>query len=194
MIGFDYDLEQWINGPAGHHPIWDSLAVQVAGWAEPLFIAVVVLWFILGWLRGRAPDHYGALAALLAAGGALSINLIISHIWLRARPFVAHPGTVHLLLSHSRDASFPSDHAAAAFAISVVLLAVHRRAGLAALTFAAAMSYARVYVGDHYPGDVLAGAAIGLVVGALFVRWQEPLAATLGRFVDGRLKAMHLPL
>lgn len=190
----DYQHEQWVNGPAGHHPIWDALAVQLASWAEPLFIAVVVLWFLAGWLRGRILDRQGASAALLAAGGALLINLIISHLWDRSRPFVTHPDTVQVLLGHSRDASFPSDHASAAFAIATVLFAAHRGAGLAALTFAALMSYARVYVGDHYPGDVLAGAVIGLIMGGLLVSRLDPIAKLVIRLIDTGIRLVHLPL
>jgi len=168
--------------------------VQVATWAEPLFVALVAVWFLAGWLRGRLLDRQGAVAALLAAGGALLVNVIISHLWDRARPFVAHPGTVHVLLAHSQDASFPSDHAAAAFAISAVLLAAYRPVGAAALAFATVMSLARVYVGDHYPGDVLAGAAIGLIFGALLVTWLYPAASYARQLADTAIRVVHLPL
>src|SRR5579883_1450224 len=118
----DYQLERWINGPAGHYPALDALAVLVANWGALLFIAVVAVWFLMGWWTGRALDRQAAVTALLAAGAALLVNVIVSHVWNRARPFVAHPASVHVLLAHSSDASFPSDHAAAAFAIAIVLL------------------------------------------------------------------------
>jgi undecaprenyl-diphosphatase len=137
----------------------------VALWGEPVFIAVVVAWLLWGLARENSDDWTGALTALLAAGLALGANLLISHIWTRPRPFADHPGAVHVLLAHNADASFPSDHAAAGFAVALVLLRHHRRLGWAAVAAAALMSFARVYVGDHYPGDVLAGAAIGTVAG-----------------------------
>jgi undecaprenyl-diphosphatase len=136
-----------------------------AAWGEPLFIAVVVVWLLWGLARGRPDDWLGAVTALVAAALALGANLLISHFWVRPRPFADHPGAVHVLLAHSADASFPSDHAAAGFAVAVVLLRHHRRLGWAAVAAAAVMSFARVYVGDHYPGDVLAGALIGSVAG-----------------------------
>lgn len=190
----DYQLEQWINGPAGQHHVLDTIAVLVANWAEPLFISIVVLWFVVGWAHGRVLDRQGALGALLAAGAALLINVIISHVWDRARPFVAHPGTVHVLLAHSQDASFPSDHAAAAFAIAAVLLAAYRPLGVTACAFAVLVSYARVYVGDHYPGDVLAGAVIGLIVGALLVTWLYPVVSFVRQLADSSIRLAHLPL
>jgi undecaprenyl-diphosphatase len=166
----DYQLEHLINGPAGSHPLWDGLMTLSAQLAEPAFIGLVAIWFLIGWFGNRRLDRLGALGALGAAAGALAVNLVVSHLWYRPRPFVEHPSTVHLLVKHSSDASFPSDHAAAAFAIAVVLLVVHRRLGALAVLAAALVAYARVYAGEHYPGDVLAGAAIGLVTALVVPR------------------------
>jgi membrane-associated phospholipid phosphatase len=138
-----------------------------------------------------AQDRWGAIAALLAAGGALGINLLISDLWYRARPFVAHP-TVHLLVSHTRDASFPSDHAAAGFAIAAVLFSLHRRLGVVALASATFISYARVYVGDHYPGDVAAGLVVGVAVAVLMLTWLRPVATLLAGWVDRLLQLVRL--
>lgn len=163
----DFTIEQWINGSAGAHPALDSVMKAAAIGAELLFAAVVGVWFVIGWWTGRAPERRGAIAALLAAGGALVVNQVIAHLWDRPRPFIAHPGVVHLLVSHSTDASFPSDHAAAAFAIATVLLLAHRRLGFLVSLSGVLVSYARVYVGDHYPSDVAGGAVVG--VGAALV-------------------------
>lgn len=118
--------------------------VHLAGWGEAIFIGVVALWFMLGWLRGYPSDRQGAITALLGAIVALLVNQIISHLWMRPRPFVAHPDTVQLLLRHSTDPSFPSDHASPAFAIAGALFVMHLRLGTVALLFAVGMSYARV--------------------------------------------------
>jgi undecaprenyl-diphosphatase len=166
----DFRLEQWINGPAGSHPAWDSAMKALANGAELIFLAIVAAWFLVGLGRRRTADLVGAVAALIAAALALAVNQVIGLFWTRPRPFVAHPGAVHVLASHAADASFPSDHAAAAFAIAAVLVVLHRRVGIAALVLATAVAYARVYVGDHYPGDVAAGALIGIVSAVVVVR------------------------
>lgn len=163
----DFQLEQWINRGAGSHHIVDAIMVILAQWSEPCFIALVLGWFVFGALGGRPGERQAARAALLASGLALVVNQLISHVWSRPRPFVGHPGSVHVLLAHSADSSFPSDHVAAAVAIGLVIWAVHRRLGLASLVLAAAVGYARVFVGDHYPGDVVGGAVVGLVSGAI---------------------------
>lgn len=177
-------MEQWINGPAGSLPVLDTIMKAAATLAEPLFAAIVVVWFLAGWWTGRPQERRGAVAALIAAAGALLVNLIIGHLWARPRPFVAHPTVVHLLVAHSTDASFPSDHAAAAFAIGVVLVVAHRRLGILALAAAVLLSYARVYVGDHYPGDVAGGAVIGVLAALAVLIWLRPIPTAVSRAVD----------
>jgi len=190
----DYRIEQWVNGPAGHHALLDTFMRDAANWGEWLFAGIVIVWFAYAWLAGGGADRRGVLAALLAAATALVVNQVISHIWARPRPFVAHPDTVHVLLGYSRDASFPSDHAAAGFAIATTLLLVHRRWGLAAIATAVLMSYARVFVGLHYPGDVIAGAVIGVAVGWGLMRWgRRPLTAAQ-EWLDRTAIGLHLPL
>jgi undecaprenyl-diphosphatase len=190
----DYRIERWINGPAGHHAALDGLMRHAATWGQWLFIALLAGWFILGWARGRARDRQGALTALIAGGGALLVNQGLSHLWGRDRPFADHPRAVHLLIGHGADGSFPSDHAAGAFAIAAVLFVLHRRLGVLALLAAALMSFARVYVGVHYPGDVLAGALVGVAVAVLLLTWLAPLMSGLRLIVDRLIRALRLPL
>lgn len=108
-----------------------------------------------------APVRRAAVAAGLSAGLGLLVVKIITEFYDRARPFVAHPGAVHLFARHAADAGFPSDHATASMAIAVAFL-LRRRFGWGMLTivFAVILDFGRVAVGFHYPTDVL-GAAIG---------------------------------
>jgi undecaprenyl-diphosphatase len=77
----------------------------------------------------------------------------------RQRP-VDHP-----LVTEPTSSSFPSGHAATSFACAATLAPFASRTGAIVLyVLAAAIAYSRVYVGVHYPLDVLAGAALGLLV------------------------------
>lgn len=136
---------------------------------------------------------------------AIALNILLGHLFFEPRPFVSHPGVVHQLIAHAADASFPSDHEAVAAAIATVLVVYpvrllrQRRAatllpgGVAsagalnglvrlavplavlALVCAAYVGVSRVYVGVHYPGDILGGAACG-TIGGLGAASLRPLA------------------
>src|SRR5207248_6535143 len=84
------------------------------------------------------------------------------------RPPLADP-TVHALVPVPHDPSMPSGHAMMAFAGAVVLAAVVPRLRWPLLVLAAGVAASRVYVGVHYPSDVLAGAVLGAAVGAAAV-------------------------
>ncbi len=183
----DFRIEQWINGPAGHSGPLDAVMVGAALGALWVYVAVVVLWFAWGWWRGSAADRLGAIAATGAAVLGLLVNKVIGLAWDRPRPFVAHPALVHLLASHARDASFPSDDATGTFAIAVVLFAFHRGWGTVALIGAVLVCYARVFVGFHYPSDVLAGAAIGTIAAVLAATYLRALPELVRRVVDAVL-------
>ena len=89
---------------------------------------------------------------------------------------------MHLFVAPTHDASFPSDHATAGFAIAVSIVLRSRRIGCLALAMALIMSVGRVAVGVHYPSDVLAGALLGSAAALLL--WLPPIRGPLHRFAD----------
>jgi undecaprenyl-diphosphatase len=150
----------------------------------PLFaVATVGLWLVSR-PGGDRRWKVASASALAAAAVAMLANQVISHLWERPRPFTAHPLATHLLAPVSPDPSFPSDHAAVAFAIAFAVLAFSRWAGAAFLAAAAAIAVSRVVVGVHYPSDVLAGALVGWTAALVVTRWAAPLLAPLIRLVE----------
>ena len=125
---------------------------------------------------------------LLAAAGwagvatmlAVALNQPAGHLFGESRPYVAHPAMLRLA-DVTSDFSFPSDHATMAGAVAAGLLLVDRRLGLLALAAGLLMGFARVYVGAHYPWDILAGFTLGASV--VLLGWlvlQRPLVALTG--------------
>jgi undecaprenyl-diphosphatase len=84
------------------------------------------------------------------------------------------------------DWSFPSNHAAIAAAAAVALLFVSRRLAVVAIVAALAMGASRVWVGAHYPHDVLAGLAAGALVAAAVMLAARRQAETLARRLTSR--------
>ena len=81
----------------------------------------------------------------------------------RPRPYITEPQPPPLFIGVRGD-SFPSAHAATSFAAAVVLTSLYPRRWPVFFGLAVAIAFSRVYVGVHYPGDVLAGAALGVLI------------------------------
>jgi undecaprenyl-diphosphatase len=189
----DYTLFKSVNGLSGDKTL-DGFFELISRDVSTVLVIAVALLFLVPWRSHRRERRAGAVAATLAAALSLGLNQLISPAVDRVRPYLAHPAHAHLLIAPSHDPSFPSDHATGAFAIALAVFAYDRAVGAAMLVLAALVSFSRVYVGTHYPGDVAGGIAVAGVVVALLVRtparrWVEALAAACGRLWDGMLAA-----
>lgn len=187
----DYSIFKAINGLSGSSGP-DAIFRFVANDFEYVLIALVALAFLAPGHWHRESRRPGAVLATAAAGVALILNQPLSHAVDRLRPFVAHPGIAHVLVARSHDPSFPSDHATGGFALACGMFLYDRTIGTVLFALAAVLAFARVYVGVHYPGDVLAGAAIGILWALLLWipllrRQLERVASLLAGLWDGLL-------
>ena len=146
------------------------------GNAGLLWIGVSVL--MLCFPRTRKAGFLSLLAMLL---GLLCTNVVLKHLVGRTRPWLVVDGLVPLVAEHDPN-SFPSGHTCAAFAsASAWWRTLPRRwMGVVGVVMAVLMGFSRLYVGVHFPTDVLAGAAVGLFCGWLaWLLWKR-LAAWRG--------------
>lgn len=168
----DVSLLYDINGIARDAPPWFDRVMEFVGeYGILLGLVLVVLW--CWWSvrrRGTLADSVSAVTGLvwapLAAGIALLVNIPIRGFVERPRPFNDHEG-LDVLVDGKTDFSFVSDHATMAMAIGVGLFVAHRKFGLAAIALAFAEGFCRVYMGVHYPTDVIGGFALGTAVALL---------------------------
>jgi undecaprenyl-diphosphatase len=145
------------------------VALSVGGYAGLLWIGLAVVLALTGGRSVLGGAVYTAACVWLADLVVLAVKAGVD----RPRPFDAMP-TVDVLLGGTVGHSFPSGHAATSAAGALALALVYPRAASAFVALAAAVAYSRVYVGVHYPGDVLGGLAFGLVVGALAAAALRP--------------------
>lgn len=174
-MNFDWTLFSALNAWAGHSAVLDTLGIFLAEDALVLFgLLLAAMWVWPGSIDQRRARQRHVLNAALAACGALLTAYFLGVFFYRARPFVDH--AVTLLIAHPPDASFPSDHLAAAGALVIALWPVLGRARWAWIGLSAAIGLARLFVGVHYPTDVLGGFMLGAVWGLLAL-WLAPRAA-----------------
>lgn len=185
----DWSLLHALNDFLFHHDAVEDPVLFYVNASEALFAATLAVVF----LAARGERHAGwrraTVAAALSAAVALATGQAIADVVDRVRPFVADPHQVHLFAAHAADASFPSDHATASFAIAVAIFLRKRGWGTFALVAATLLSVGRVAVGYHFPTDVLAGAALGTAAALLLWipalrRRVDALADLLGRPLD----------
>ncbi|HVC82926.1 MAG TPA: phosphatase PAP2 family protein [Chloroflexota bacterium] len=165
----DYQLAKAINGLSGHNGAVDAIMEAIATKGPYILLALIaLLWLLPSPNTPRGLERRLVLYAVLTAAVALGINQIIGHLWLRPRPFVAHPDHIRLLVTEAHDSSFPSDHAALGFGLAFPILLGRRDWGLLMLVCGFILGFARVFVGAHYPGDIAGSFVIALILTAIF--------------------------
>ncbi|MGP4052422.1 phosphatase PAP2 family protein [Streptomyces sp. 2A115] len=175
----DVDLLYDINGLAKDAPQWFDRGMEFVGeWGLLAAMVLLVVWCWWSVRRRGGEDAASSVAALvwapLAAAVAVLVNVPIRGFVERPRPFVAHED-LDVLIGGKTDYSFVSDHATLTMAMGVGLFVANRKFGLVGIGIALLEGFCRVYMGVHYPTDVIGGFALGTAVVLLL----SPLAMAL---------------
>src|ERR671930_900097 len=162
LVSLDAGLAIWV-ATHRYKPL-DDVFVRL-GTIEKLGLAWIVLAFVVCLVtrRGLAAAVGWAVLVAVVTFAADAVSFGVKDLVHRTRPFDAHPQTPPLYVAHS--SSFPAGHAATAFAGALLLSYLAPRAAPLFVLLATAIGYSRVYVGVHYPGDVVAGALVGVLCG-----------------------------
>jgi undecaprenyl-diphosphatase len=163
----DIHLLRQINDLAKQAPRGVDRTVEFLG--QYGLIGLSLLLAALCWWRvaRRAPAAEapaavaGVLWSALAAGVAVLLNIPIRALVQRPRPSVDHDGLDVLVRGHAHHYSFVSDHATLTAAVAVGVFMVSRKFGTVAILLALGEGFCRVYMGVHYPTDVIGGFALG---------------------------------
>lgn len=129
-----------------------------------IMIALLVIVWFLGDPSKQRIVFYACVASIVALVLAKwGISPAVGH----PRPFVEGP--VYQLVAHVPDPSFPSKHASFVFALAAASFFIGRRFGLWMLLLAVLTGVSRVYVGVHYPGDILGGFLLGSLLSVILI-------------------------
>ena len=172
-------LDLWImshvNSLVNRWWILDAAIVQTS-YLTLLTGAVLMAMFWWSWMehgKETAEQHVTLMLTLFATVPAVFVARALAYsLPYRERPI--HDPRLHFHIAYTQDptwlihwSSFPSDHAAVSFCVAMGLCMVSRRLGTWAIAYAALISLPRVYLGFHYPTDILGGALVGMGVAYL---------------------------
>ena len=153
----EYIRQDWMEG------LWKGITMLGdSGW---FWIALSLLWMV-----PRRTRWIGITSLAAIVIGALITNVTLKNLVARTRPYEVVEGLA-LLIEKQGDYSFPSGHTCASFAAAgVYWRMLPKRCSIPLLILAAMIAFSRLYVGVHYPTDVLAGLLIGLL--AAWAAWH----------------------
>lgn len=185
---FDQALFLLINASA--HP--PHAMVLFATLVAKYVILLVPLHLVLVWSAGNQRMRIIATTALAALVLALAANLAIGLLVHTPRPFVA--GIGHTFMAHRPNSSFPSNHATVFFTYAAVLM-VFGKDGLAVAfgLLGLAVAWSRVYLGIHYPLDMVGAAVVGALAASATV-WTMRRFGRRPLVASERLHAALMPL
>ena len=188
----DWRAYHGLYGLSLHHHWLGSLFSAIEAASIPFMVAATLsLWLLARPARGRK-WKLAAASAVGAAAAALLVNQVVHSLWDRPRPYedhvVGHPW------AGSTDPSFPSDHASASIAIAVAVFMFDRVVGSLFLAAAGLIAVGRVFVGAHYPADVLAGVVVGAASAVVVVKLGRPVVAWFVRLVERATDPLLRPL
>jgi undecaprenyl-diphosphatase len=164
----------FINGFAGQSPLLDALMVGIA--RDLVYVVFAVAFICLGVLmyrNERAPVVYFFVTLVVSF-----VLLQLMSLWnVDHRPFMDHRLTQ--LIPHAPGQSFPSDHTTVSTAIAagVLFMTRFKKVGAMLLGAAVLIGVARIFVGVHYPADILGGLVTGLAGGGLVYLAKQSIAS-----------------
>lgn len=173
---------------------------QHTGWLQPVMsayttlgIGLVALMVVYAWWRARVRSDRVAMAAVvwtaIGTGIAVAAGLTLKQVFTETRPCLAIPTTTVQPCPGPTDYSFPSDHTTVIAALAVGLWLANRKLGLIAASLALLEGFSRIYLGQHYPHDVIAGLLLSTVI--LWIGWmavRRPLIRLLTMLESTRLR------
>lgn len=171
LANINIDVFRMINDLGKDYPFLNPIII---------FLAEYMLYFLLlalvgYWFTRTNKNRMMVIQAVIATIIAEVLGKIAGQLYSHHQPF-AELSNVSQLVAHEIDNSFPSDHSIVFFTVCMSIYLVRKKEGWIWMMIALGVAMSRVWVGVHYPGDVLTGALIG-IISAIVIYWLVPKLA-----------------
>lgn len=149
---------------ADHYRVFDKLMILVSNKIRYVFLFVLVIM----WFRSKKPVAKNFIFTVLFS---MMINKMIKLFYYKPRPFVNH--RVGILIPSKEDSSFPSKHTILAFALSTSIFLRDRILGTVMYGLSLLTGFSRIWIGHHYPSDIIGSAVIGSIISFFIDRFSN---------------------
>ncbi len=163
----DAYLFNLLNQFAGKWDILDVVGIFFAKYSGYVLAIAVIFIFYKHW-------RIISQVFLTAVVSRFAVAEIIRFFWHRSRPFIEN--NINLIFPHDNTGSFPSGHAAFYFALTTIVYFYNKKIGILFFAVSFLMGVARVFVGVHWPSDILAGALIRIVSSGLVIKVSKKIS------------------
>ncbi|MBV7271667.1 undecaprenyl-diphosphatase [Clostridiaceae bacterium UIB06] len=179
------EIFRLINNLANKNNVLDKIMIFFSKDVPYIFMAVIAIIFILGIMKKNCVYRKIAFNTFVITVINLILSFIIGGIYYVDRPFVHNK--VNLLLPHATDASFPSDHATGTMSIALGLTKYSKLLSRMLTVISIIVGFSRVYVGHHYPMDVIGAYIIVFGTSYLYKLKLESKVGTLYEVVEKKI-------
>ena len=180
-----------INGLANGNIILDAFMIVVSKAVPYLYILLLAWLYVQGFRKGSFKLRGESFATGVLLVLCLIGSFILGSLFYENRPFVDHPDAI-LILNHAEDASFPSDHAVGTMAIACGILFYDWSLGTKMVYWSILVGISRVFVGNHYPGDILGAFILVWVITAVYNKTIRRGVVRAYRGLDKRLMGEYM--
>lgn len=160
------EIFRLINNLAYKNASLDAVMIFYSKYVPYIFMLTVAIIFFTGVVKNNEEYRKASVNTITITVINLLLSALIGAIYYVDRPFVHNK--VNLLVPHVKDASFPSDHAMGTMSIALGLGKMNRILGIMMTVLSLVVGFSRVYVGNHYPLDVIDAYIIVIIINYLY--------------------------